>query len=414
MPQGPRSHKGHKLPHSQRKRGKTRTIDTRMVTPPKPIKTIPAIYPPLGYADPPGVTVSVSVVVSTKGEVTCAAIKTSGGPLFNEAALAAARQWRFSPALYKGKPIAVKITLPFRFPPRVRPRALNPRGATPPPKEKPQKQEKKTGPEERDRGAKGHEKVTTTRDEAKTKKEDGVETKKRDGAKAQKNGGAKTQKENRAKAQKNDASCNHAPLLHHQRAQGRGSGKKAPHSGKENPKTASSLRGGEERTGREEILVTGRLKRPKKTAISEFKLTRAILTAAPQPSASDMLRTAPGFYIGHPQGEGVANALFLRGFDAEHGQDFELWAGEVPINLPGHIHAQGYADMHFLIPETVSSLTVTEGVFQASQGDFAVAGSGFFHYGVAKRGLHLGLTLGSFDTRRLLLLWAPKGQSRET
>ena len=114
---------------------------------------------------------------------------------------------------------------------------------------------------------------------------------------------------------------------------------------------------------------------------------------AAQPSAGDLLDTAPGVYVARPEGEAVAHEIFLRGFDAEHGQDIEFTVGGIPINQPSHIHGQGYADLNFIIPEVVRSIRVTEGVYDPRQGDFAVAGSVDFDLGVDERGFQLALQL---------------------
>ena len=50
------------------------------------------------------------------------------------------------------------------------------------------------------------------------------------------------------------------------------------------------------------------------------------------------------------------------------------------------IHGQGYADLGFVIGETVDSLHVTEGVYDPRQGDFAVAGSIDLELGSERRG----------------------------
>ncbi|MDA3863624.1 MAG: TonB family protein [Deltaproteobacteria bacterium] len=162
------------------------------------------------------------------------------------------------------------------------------------------------------------------------------------------------------------------------------------------------------------VVTTYKSKKKESRPVSEFKITKAVFAITSKKSGGDILKAAPGFYVAKPQNEGIANAIFLRGFNARHGQDFEMWAGEVPINLDGHIHAQGYADMHFLIPETIHSLNVLEGVYDPVQGNFAVAGSGYFKYGVENRGSQVSYSQGSYNSRRLLLLHAPKGESRET
>ncbi|MGZ3446465.1 MAG: TonB family protein, partial [Myxococcaceae bacterium] len=162
-----------------------------------------------------------------------------------------------------------------------------------------------------------------------------------------------------------------------------------------------------------DVTVRGK-KAPPPRATSDFVIDRETLAAAPRQSAADLLSSAPGVYISRPEGEAVAHEVFLRGFDAEHGQDIEFTSGPVPLNQPSHIHGQGYADLNVIIPETVRSLRVTEGVYDPRQGDFAVAGSADFDLGVAARGTTLSTSAGSFGTFRQLVLWAPEGQPEET
>ncbi len=153
---------------------------------------------------------------------------------------------------------------------------------------------------------------------------------------------------------------------------------------------------------------------PPPRAASDFILDRDVLTAAPRQSAGDLLTRAPGVYVSRPEGEAVAHEIFLRGFNAAHGQDIEFTVGAVPINQVSHLHGQGYADLNFILPEVVRSIRVTEGVYDPHQGDFAVAGSIDFDLGVERRGFMLRSTGGSFGTFRQLALWAPRGQSEET
>jgi len=162
-----------------------------------------------------------------------------------------------------------------------------------------------------------------------------------------------------------------------------------------------------------EIHVQGR-PNPPQTGASDFRLDAATLRAAPHQSAADLLASAPGVQVTHPEGDVVAQRVYLRGFDADHGQDIEFSVGAVPLNQPSHIHGQGYADLNLIIPETVRSLRVVEGVYGPAQGDFAVAGSVDYDLGVPERGLMFKGTYGSFGTKRLVALWAPEGQAEET
>jgi TonB family protein len=147
---------------------------------------------------------------------------------------------------------------------------------------------------------------------------------------------------------------------------------------------------------------------------NDFRLDRALLEAAPHADAADLLKGAPGLVVARIEGDAVGHRLMLRGFDADHGQDIELTVDGVPVNQPSHIHGQGYADLGFIIPETVRSLRVVEGVYDPAQGDFAVAGSADFELGVERRGTLLSTSYGAFDTFRELALWAPKGKSDDT
>src|SRR6185295_10921920 len=135
-----------------------------------------------------------------------------------------------------------------------------------------------------------------------------------------------------------------------------------------------------------EIHVQGRPSPPRRAA-SDFRIDTQTLGAAPHQSAADLLATAPGVQVTHPEGDVVAQRVYLRGFDADHGQDIEFTVGAIPINQVSHLHGQGYADLNVIIPETVRSIRVVEGVYDPAQGDFAVAASVDYDLGVSERGL---------------------------
>jgi protein TonB len=59
-------------------------------------------------------TVQVHVVVDEEGNV-IAAEMAGGHPLFRDAALTAARQWKFRPTLVSGIPVKISGTLSFVF-----------------------------------------------------------------------------------------------------------------------------------------------------------------------------------------------------------------------------------------------------------------------------------------------------------
>jgi len=166
-----------------------------------------------------------------------------------------------------------------------------------------------------------------------------------------------------------------------------------------------------------EVTVHGtRAPRAEVRGPSDYFIHSEVLAAAPHLEGADVLRSVPGLLATRTEGLAVAHSLTLRGFDAEHGQDVAIHVGGLPINLPSHIHGQGYADLGFLLAETVDHLLVKEGVADPRQGDFAVAGSIDVGLGVdeAARGLFVESGFGSFDTFRQKVLWAPKEAERES
>ena len=88
----------------------------------------------------------------------------------------------------------------------------------------------------------------------------------------------------------------------------------------------------------------------------------------------------PGLVISQHSGEGKANQYYLRGFNLDHGFDFGQTIAGIPVNMPTHAHAQGYADANFLIPELVSGVQFRKGPYYAENGDFSSAGSANINY----------------------------------
>ncbi|MFO0678294.1 MAG: TonB-dependent receptor [Polyangiaceae bacterium] len=147
---------------------------------------------------------------------------------------------------------------------------------------------------------------------------------------------------------------------------------------------------------------------------SQVTRGRDVIAAAPHRTASDVLQVVPGLTVTQHSGEGKAHQIFLRGFDAVHGQDLELWVGGIPVNEVSNLHGQGYADLHFAMPEVIKDVTATPGTYDPRQGDFAVAGTVRMRLGMAEPGITAKGSLGSFGNRRLFLGYHPEGSSDET
>ncbi|HEY0525858.1 MAG TPA: TonB-dependent receptor plug domain-containing protein, partial [Stellaceae bacterium] len=110
-------------------------------------------------------------------------------------------------------------------------------------------------------------------------------------------------------------------------------------------------------------------------AASEGDVPRERLESRPVYRPGELLETVPGLIATQHSGEGKANQYFLRGFDLDHGTDLAITVDGMPVNMRTHGHAQGYADINWLIPELVSGLSYRKGPYFADEGDFSSAGA---------------------------------------
>ena len=129
------------------------------------------------------------------------------------------------------------------------------------------------------------------------------------------------------------------------------------------------------------------------------------LTLNPVNSSQEILRKVPGLFIGQHAGGGKAEQIFLRGFDIDHGTDIQLTVDGMPVNMVSHAHGQGYADLHFLIPETIDKIDFGKGPYQADKGNFSTAGYVHFRTKDALEQSTFKLDLGQFNTSRALGLF---------
>ena len=138
--------------------------------------------------------------------------------------------------------------------------------------------------------------------------------------------------------------------------------------------------------------------------LGTHKVSKISLKLRPISSAQDLLKTVPGLFIAQHAGGGKAEQIFLRGFDNDHGTDFAVLVDDIGINLSSHAHGQGYADLHFLIPETVKTADYYKGPHETSLGNFAVSGAAKF---TSKDKLHRNLVkleFGQYDFAKALAM----------
>jgi hypothetical protein len=141
---------------------------------------------------------------------------------------------------------------------------------------------------------------------------------------------------------------------------------------------------------------------------SQMTISGADLNARPFDHPGEILEATPGLAVVEHSGSGKANQYYLRGYDLDHGTDLAIFWDGIPINLPTHAHGQGYADLNFLIPETISGLEIRKGPFYADVGDFANAGNLHISLRDSVDKNIQSLTFGSFGYNRFLSLGSTK------
>ena len=154
---------------------------------------------------------------------------------------------------------------------------------------------------------------------------------------------------------------------------------------------------------------------PKVVSIAEVQLKNSVknnifqtisdldIHLRPINNSQEILRSVPGLFIGQHAGGGKAEQLFIRGFDVDHGTDVSLSVDGIPVNMVSHAHGQGYADLHFVIPEFIDKVNFDKGPYFAEKGNFTTAGFVDFKTKDFLENNFAKLELGQFKTYRGVL-----------
>jgi periplasmic protein TonB len=85
-----------------------------MIREPRKVVDVAAVYPEIARAARVEGLVILEATIDERGLVTDARVLRSV-PLLDAAALAALKQWRYTPTLLNGTPVRVLMTVTFRF-----------------------------------------------------------------------------------------------------------------------------------------------------------------------------------------------------------------------------------------------------------------------------------------------------------
>ncbi len=138
---------------------------------------------------------------------------------------------------------------------------------------------------------------------------------------------------------------------------------------------------------------------------SQNRIAQVDLQTNPVQSSQEVLRKVPGLFIGQHAGGGKAEQIFLRGFDIDHGTDINITVDGMPVNMVSHAHGQGYADLHFVIPETINQIDFGKGPYYANKGNFTTAGYVNFETFDRLESSQVKIDVGRFNTYRAVGLF---------
>jgi outer membrane cobalamin receptor len=140
-------------------------------------------------------------------------------------------------------------------------------------------------------------------------------------------------------------------------------------------------------------------------SVTKFNtLNKIDLALKPIRNTQELLRIVPGLFIAQHAGGGKAEQIFLRGFDCDHGTDVQVSVDGLPVNMVSHAHGQGYADAHFIIPETINNIDFGAGPYYTQHGNLNTAG--YVSFGTYKNITNSRIQIegGRYNTLRTLAM----------
>lgn len=133
-------------------------------------------------------------------------------------------------------------------------------------------------------------------------------------------------------------------------------------------------------------------------------LAKIDLDLKPVKNTQELLRIVPGLFVAQHAGGGKAEQIFLRGFDCDHGTDVQVSVDGLPVNMVSHAHGQGYADAHFIIPETINNIDFGAGPYYTQHGNLNTAGYVAFQTYQSINDSRVQLEGGQYNTIRTLAM----------
>lgn len=146
----------------------------------------------------------------------------------------------------------------------------------------------------------------------------------------------------------------------------------------------------------------------------DVRLDTVRLRSFPARTVPQLFGAAPGMTVTNHLGRGAAWNLSWRGHDAGHGRGFEVTVDGIPLNAPGHVQGDGYADTTYLPMGLVRGVDMCPSSARSDGGGYASAGSADLITGVGHQGWQAALHSASDVSGSIQIAFRPKGWGAKT
>ncbi|WP_096704136.1 TonB-dependent receptor [Magnetospirillum sp. 15-1] len=148
---------------------------------------------------------------------------------------------------------------------------------------------------------------------------------------------------------------------------------------------------------------------PESLPASVTVMTAEEIERRPVSHYTDLFRPVAGMTIARFQPGGLAVGMAMRGYsNGNHGRELARVVDGMPLSTVGNI---GSADLNWIMPEMIERVEVIRGPFSAEYGEDALGGAINMTSKRTEASPMLGLSGGSFDTKRGMASFSREGVS---
>ncbi|WP_161539758.1 TonB-dependent receptor [Paramagnetospirillum kuznetsovii] len=124
----------------------------------------------------------------------------------------------------------------------------------------------------------------------------------------------------------------------------------------------------------------------------------------------DIFRPVAGMIVSNFGQGGIGYGIGMRGFQtSQHGRDISYTVDGMPVNSVSNLHTPNYADLNFILPESIERVEVIRGPFSPEYGQANIAGAVNIVTKQSEAAPSVGVSGGSYGTARGLATFSQSG-----